>query len=31
MNEIDFFNWDFAKSVKIAIQNLKQKNTDREE
>ncbi len=26
MNEIDFFNWDFAKSVKEAIQKLKQKN-----
>ncbi len=28
MNEIDFFNWDFAQSVKEAIQKLEQKNGD---
>ena len=28
MNEIDFFNWDFAQSVKEAIQKLEQKNRE---
>ncbi len=30
MNEIDFFNWDFAQSVKVAIQKLEQKTTETE-
>ncbi len=30
MNEIDFFNWDFAQSVKMAIQKLEQKNREAE-
>ena len=28
MDEIGFFDWDFAKSVKEAIQNLEQKNRE---
>ena len=30
MDEIDFFNWDFAQSVKEAIQKLEQKNRETE-
>ncbi|WP_162532349.1 LssY C-terminal domain-containing protein [Candidatus Scalindua japonica] len=30
MNKVDFFNWDFAKSVKAAIQKLEQKYTEKE-